>query len=44
MIDPIVVGGGKGIFPADGALRNLRLIDHQTTTTGAILATYARLD
>ena len=41
MIDPLVVGGGKGIFPADGALRPLRLVDSKVTTTGAILATYA---
>jgi dihydrofolate reductase len=41
MIDPLVVGGGKRIFPDDGALRPLRLLDSQVTTTGAILATYA---
>ena len=41
MIDPLLVGGGKGIFPADGALRPLRLVGSQVTTTGAILATYA---
>ena len=42
MIDPIVVGGGKRIFRDDGSLRALHLIDSQVTTTGAILATYAR--
>jgi len=41
MIDPLVVGGGKRIFRDDGAARRLRLVDSQTTTTGAILATYA---
>jgi dihydrofolate reductase len=41
MIDPVVLGGGKRIFPDDGALRPLRLIDCQVTTKGAILATYA---
>ena len=41
MLDPLVVGGGKGIFPADGALRPLRLVDSKVTSTGAILATYA---
>jgi dihydrofolate reductase len=40
MIDPLVVGGGKRIFPDDGALRPLRLVDSKMTTTGAILATY----
>jgi dihydrofolate reductase len=41
MIDPLVVGGGKRIFRDDGALRPLRLVDSQVTTTGAIMATYA---
>jgi dihydrofolate reductase len=41
MIDPVVVGGGKRLFRDDGALRQLRLVDNQTTTTGATLATYA---
>jgi dihydrofolate reductase len=41
MIDPLVLGGGKRIFRDDGALRPLRLVDSQVTTTGAILATYA---
>ena len=41
MIDPVVVGGGKRLFRDDGALRPLRLVESQVTTTGAILATYA---
>jgi dihydrofolate reductase len=41
MIDPLVLGGGKRIFPDDGTLRTLRLIDQRAATTGAILATYA---
>jgi dihydrofolate reductase len=41
MIDPIVLGGGKRIFRDDGVLRQLRLVDGQVTSTGAILATYA---
>ena len=41
MIDPLVVGGGKRLFGDDGALRRLRLLDSQVTTTGAILATWA---
>jgi dihydrofolate reductase len=41
MIDPVALGGGKRIFPDDGSLRSLRLVDSQVTTTGAILATYA---
>jgi dihydrofolate reductase len=41
MIDPIVLGTGKRIFPDDGVLRPLRLVESKMTTTGAILATYA---
>jgi dihydrofolate reductase len=41
MLDPVVLGGGKRIFRDDGALRPLRLVAHQVTTTGAIVATYA---
>ena len=41
MIDPLLVGGGKRLFRDDGALKPLRLVDSQVTTTGAILATYA---
>jgi dihydrofolate reductase len=41
MIDPVVLGGGKRIFRDDGALRALRLVNGEVTSTGAILATYA---
>jgi dihydrofolate reductase len=41
MIDPLVVGGGKRIFRDDGELRQLRLVESEVTSTGAILATYA---
>jgi dihydrofolate reductase len=41
MIDPLLLGGGKRIFRDDRALKPLRLVDSQATTTGAILATYA---
>jgi dihydrofolate reductase len=43
MIDPLLVGGGKRIFTDDGALRPLRLIGLQPTTTGAVLATYGKV-
>jgi hypothetical protein len=39
MIDPLVLGGGKRIFPDDGG--PLRLLDSRVTATGAILARYA---
>jgi dihydrofolate reductase len=41
MIDPVLLGGGKRIFPIDGVLRPLRLVHGEVTSTGAILATYA---
>ncbi|HEU5064792.1 MAG TPA: dihydrofolate reductase family protein [Gaiellaceae bacterium] len=41
VIDPLLVGGGKRIFPDDGALRPLKLVDHEVTSTGSIIATYA---
>jgi dihydrofolate reductase len=41
MIDPLLLGGGKRFFQDDGALRPLRLVDGQVTSTGAIIATYA---
>jgi dihydrofolate reductase len=41
MVDPLVVGGGKRLFASDGALRPLRLLDSQVTTSGAIIVTYA---
>ncbi len=41
MIDPLVLGGGKRVVRDDGALRPLRLVDAQVTSTGAIIATYA---
>ena len=40
MISPVSLGGGKRFFRDDGALRPLRLVDSQVTTTGAIVATY----
>jgi dihydrofolate reductase len=44
MIDPVLLGGGKRLFADDAKLRRLRLVDSHVTTTGAILATYARGD
>lgn len=44
MLDPLVLGGGKRVFPDDGARRPLRLAEHEVTTTGAVLATYLRDD
>ena len=41
MLDPVLLGGGKRVFRDDGSLKQLRLVDGQVTSTGAILATYA---
>jgi dihydrofolate reductase len=42
MIDPVILGGGKRFFRDDGRLAALRLVASEVTSTGAILATYAR--
>jgi dihydrofolate reductase len=42
MIDPVVLGCGKRLFPADGSPRRLRLSSNQVTTAGALLLTYTR--
>jgi dihydrofolate reductase len=41
IIDPVIVGGGKRIFPDDGALRALGLVNSEVTSTGATIVTYA---
>jgi dihydrofolate reductase len=42
MIDPVFLGGGKRFFRDDGICRPLSLVASETTSTGAIFATYAR--
>lgn len=44
MIDPLVLGRGKRIFHDDSRLMALRLVKSQVTTTGAILASYAKTE
>jgi dihydrofolate reductase len=39
MIDPVLVGDGKRLF--GGQTAELKLLDSRTTTTGAVIATYA---
>ena len=41
MIDPLMLGAGKRLFPDDGTPRSLRLHEFEVTATGAVLATYA---
>jgi dihydrofolate reductase len=40
LIHPLVLGSGRRLFPEDGSLAKLRLVDSVTTTTGVIIATY----
>jgi dihydrofolate reductase len=40
MVEPILLGGGKRIFPADGAARPLELVEAKTATTGVLVCTY----
>ena len=40
MVEPILLGGGKRIFPADGAARPLQLVEARTATTGVLVCTY----
>lgn len=40
LIHPIVLGSGRRMFPDDGDVAALRLVDSVTTTTGVTIATY----
>jgi dihydrofolate reductase len=40
MIEPIVLGGGKRIFPQDGIARPMRLVKCVTAGTGVQICTY----
>jgi dihydrofolate reductase len=40
MIEPIVLGGGKKLFPSDGLARTLELVGTTTSSTGVHLCTY----
>ena len=42
MIEPIVLGGGKGIFPDDGAARKFELVSASTASTGVQICRYQR--
>lgn len=39
-IHPLLLGAGVRLFPDDGALHRLALVDSRVSTTGVILATY----
>jgi hypothetical protein len=40
MIEPILLGGGKRVFPGDGRARALELVSTTTTGTGVLICTY----
>ncbi|MFI6609840.1 dihydrofolate reductase family protein [Streptomyces sp. NBC_01336] len=40
VIMPVLLGGGKSIFPADGGLRTLELVSHATSDAGVQVCTY----
>ncbi len=42
MIEPVLLGGGKRLFPDDGALRRLELISTVVSSTGVHICAYRR--
>ena len=40
MIEPILLGGGKRLFPTDGVARPMLLVNSVTTSTGVLVCTY----
>ena len=42
MIEPVLLGGGKRLFPEDGTLRGLELVSSTTAKTGVQICKYRR--
>jgi dihydrofolate reductase len=42
MIEPVILGGGKRLFPDDGVLRGLELVSITTSSTGVHICRYKR--
>ncbi|GAB7191514.1 dihydrofolate reductase family protein [Kineococcus sp. NUM-3379] len=40
MVEPVLLGGGKGFFPRDGRARPLELVSTTTAGTGVLVCTY----
>jgi len=40
MVEPIILGGGKRIFPDDGGARPLELVSTTTSSTGVLICAY----
>lgn len=41
-LEPILLGGGKRVFPEDGRARAPELVSATTTGTGVVICTYRR--
>jgi hypothetical protein len=44
MIEPILLGGGKRLFPDDSSARALELVSATTTATGVLICSYRPAD
>lgn len=40
MIEPVILGGGKRLFPEQGTMRPLQLVDTSVSATGVQICTY----
>ena len=40
MIEPVLLGAGKRVFPTDGELRSLELVSVEQSSTGVLVCTY----
>lgn len=40
LVEPVLLGGGKRVFPDDGRMRRLQLVDTATAGTGVLICTY----
>ena len=40
MIEPLLLGGGKSIFPTDASMRPMRLVKSVAASTGVLVCTY----
>ena len=43
MIEPIVLGGGKSIYPTDGIARSFELVSTKPAATGVQVSQYRRV-
>lgn len=43
MIEPILLGGGKGVFPTSGNARPLELVSVEQAATGVVICSYRRV-